>query len=136
MARCIALDLGKKRTGIAVTNEEQTIAFPLETIVTTNLIQYLKNYFSKEKVAKILVGYPLDLNNKITDATKIVDQILLSLQKEFPTMNIITIDEKFSSKIAQYYIRQMGLKKSDRRDKSLVDKTAATLLLQDYLHFQ
>ncbi|MCX8472762.1 MAG: Holliday junction resolvase RuvX [Sediminibacterium sp.] len=136
MARCIALDVGGKRTGIAVSNVDMTIAFPLATIPTQNLLPYLKTYFSKEIVNKILVGYPLDLNNKITHGTKIVEQIIVSLQKEFPTMKIITIDEKFSSKIAQYFISQMGLKKSVRRDKSLIDKTAATLLLQDYINFQ
>lgn len=133
MARILALDYGKKRTGIAVTDPLRLIATGLETIATESLIWYLKQYFSKESVEKVLIGYPLNLDDSPTDATPLVDKFIRNFQKVFPELEIEKVDERLSSKLASRAIAGMGLKKKDREDKGLIDEVSAVLLLQEYL---
>jgi putative Holliday junction resolvase len=133
LARILALDYGKKRTGIAVTDPLQIIATALETVESEQLIWYLKRYFANEQVDKVLIGYPVNFDNTATDATPFVEKFIRNFQKVFPALPIEKIDERLSSKIASQAIAGMGLKKKDREQKELIDAVAATMLLQEYL---
>lgn len=133
MARIVALDYGKKRTGVAVSDPEQIIARGLETVDTNELIGYLKKYFKEEPVEKVIIGYPLNMDNTPTDATPLVDKFIGKYQHVFPDVEIIKVDERLSSKMASQAISGMGLKKKDKEEKGLIDTVAATILLQDYL---
>jgi putative Holliday junction resolvase len=136
MARIIAIDYGLKRTGLAVTDALQLIATGLTTIESPKLIQFLKDYFKKEMVELIIMGEPKNLDDSDTHATPLVKQVILLLQKEFPSIPIKTVDERFTSKMASRAMIDMGLKKKQRRDKALVDEIAATIMLQEYLRVQ
>jgi putative Holliday junction resolvase len=133
LARILALDYGKKRTGIAVTDPLQIIATALETIDTDSLIWYLKQYTAKEEVERVLIGYPVNFDNTATDATPLVDKFIRNFEKVFPALPIEKLDERMTSKIASQEIAGMGLKKKDREQKELIDAVAATMLLQEYL---
>ena len=135
MPRIISIDVGTKRTGIAVTDEMQTIAFPLETIPTPQVMLFLQNYITTEKVSKIIVGYPLDIFNKATDATPFVEKFIPQLKNKFPNLPILKVDEKFSSKNAVKEMVTMGMKKKQRQKKENIDLIAATIILQNYLQF-
>jgi putative Holliday junction resolvase len=133
LARIIAIDYGLKRTGLAVTDPLQIIATGLCTIASNELISFLKDYFKKEPVEMILIGEPKNLDDSDTHATPLVEKCIRQLQKNFPSIPIKKIDERFSSKMAKDAMIEMGLKKAKRRDKALVDEIAATILLQEYL---
>jgi len=133
MARVMALDYGKKRTGIAVTDPLQIIATGLETIESKQLIWYLKQYFQKEEVEKVLIGYPLNFDETATDATPLVEKFIRNFQQVFPNMQIEKVDERMTSKMASQAIAGMGLKKKDREQKELIDTVSAVILLQEYL---
>lgn len=133
MARIMALDYGKKRTGIAVTDPLQMIASPLATIETTELYTYLKEYIEKEAVEKIIIGLPLNLDGTDTDATAAVRHNVRRLRNSFPTIIIETVDEQFTSKAASRAMVEMGMKKKARQEKGNIDKMAAALMLQQYL---
>lgn len=133
MARIICIDYGGKRTGLAVTDPLQIIATALDTISTQDLIPYLKKYFLQEQVELILIGEPLNLDDSPTHATPLVHQAIRQLQKQFPTIPIQTVDERFTSKMATQAMIQMGMKKKDREVKANKDKIAATIMLQEYL---
>jgi putative Holliday junction resolvase len=133
MARIMALDYGKKRTGIAVSDPLQIIARGLETVDTNELIGYLKKYFKEEEVEKVIIGYPLNFDDTPTHATPLVEKFIGKYKHVFPDVEIETVDERLSSKMASQAIAGMGLKKKDREEKGLIDTVAATILLQDYL---
>ena len=133
MARIMALDYGKKRTGIAVTDPLQMIASPLATIETAELYTYLKEYIDKEAVEKIIIGLPLNLDGTDTDATAAVRHNVRRLRNSFPTIIIETVDEQFTSKSASRAMVEMGMKKKARQEKGNIDKMAAALMLQQYL---
>jgi len=133
MARIMALDYGKKRTGIAVTDPLQMIASPLTTVDTSTLFDFLKDYLSKETVEKMLIGLPLNLDGSDTDATAAVRHNVRRLKNSFPNIAIETVDEQFSSKQASRAMVEMGMKKKDRQEKGNIDKMAAGLMLQEYL---
>ena len=133
MSRILALDYGGKRTGIAVTDPLQIIATGLTTIHSDDLIPFLKNYFATEKVELIIIGLPVKWDESDTHGTALVKKAIVELTKKFPTIPIITVDERFSSKKAVRAMVEMGMKKKDRRDKKNVDQIAATILLQEYL---
>ncbi len=133
MARIICIDYGGKRTGIAVTDPLQIIATGLTTIDTKNFIPFLKEYFSKEPVEKILIGWPLNLDDTATHATPLVESAIKQLNKNFPSIPLEKVDERFTSKMAKQAMFEMGLKKKQRRDKKLLDEIAATMMLQEYL---
>lgn len=133
MGRIIAIDYGMKRTGLAVTDSLQMIATALDTVDSTQLITYLTNYFSREKVDKIVVGMPKNLKNKDTDMTPHVRELILKLKSTFIDKPIYEIDERFTSSIAQQAMIASGMKKKDRQVKGNVDKVSATIILQDYL---
>lgn len=129
----MALDYGKKRTGIAVSDPLQIIARGLETVDTGELIGYLKKYFKEEEVEKVIIGYPLNFDDTPTHATPLVEKFIGKYKHVFPDVEIEKVDERLSSKMASQAIAGMGLKKKDREEKGLIDTVAATILLQDYL---
>jgi putative Holliday junction resolvase len=133
LARILALDYGKKRTGIAVSDPLQIIATALDTVDSNELIGYLKKYIAKEPVEKIVVGYPLNFDNSPTDATPLVDKFILKFGNVFPNMPVEKIDERLTSKMASQAISGMGLKKKDREKKELIDTVSAVMMLQEYL---
>ena len=132
----MAIDFGKKRTGLAVTDPLQIIATGLTTVETPQLMNFLKDYFSKEQVEKILVGEPTNWDDSDTHATPLVREFVNRLKKKFPSIPIVMVDERYTSKMASQAMIDMGLKKHQRRNKALVDEIAATIILQEYLHHQ
>jgi putative holliday junction resolvase len=133
MARIICIDYGLKRTGIAVTDPLQIIATGLTTLHSKELIPFLKDYFSKEVVEMIIIGWPTNWDESDTHATPLVEKCIKDLQKNFPAMPIKKVDERYTSKMAKDAMLEMGMKKKDRRNKALVDEIAATIMLQEYL---
>jgi putative Holliday junction resolvase len=133
MARIIAIDYGGKRTGLAVTDPLQIVATGLTTIETPQLFKYLKEYFSKEPVELILIGMPTNWDDSDTHATPLVRKAIERLKKEFPTIPVKTVDERYTSKMAKQAMLEMGIKKKERRNKALVDEIAATIMLQEYM---
>jgi putative holliday junction resolvase len=133
MARILCIDYGGKRTGIAVTDPLQIIATALTTIESKELISFLKKYFSTEEVELILIGMPTNWDDSDTHGTPLVKAAIKKIQKEFPTMHIKTVDERYTSKMAKAAMIEMGMKKKDRRIKGNVDQIAATIMLQEYL---
>lgn len=133
MARILAIDYGKKRTGIAVSDPFQIIATGLTTVETKQLFPFLKDYFSREQVELIIIGEPKNLDDSDTHATPLVKKCIVDLQKNFPSIPVKTVDERYTSKLASRAMLEMGLKKKQRRDKALVDEIAATIMLQDYM---
>jgi putative Holliday junction resolvase len=133
LARILALDLGKKRTGVAVTDPLKIIASGLATVDTNELIGYLKKYLAIEQVEKIIIGYPLNFDDSPTDATPLVEKFILKFGNVFPEMIVEKVDERMTSKMASMEISQMGLQKKVREEKGLIDTVAAILMLQEYL---
>ncbi|WP_299014237.1 Holliday junction resolvase RuvX [uncultured Polaribacter sp.] len=134
MSRILAIDFGKKRTGIAVTDELQIIASGLTTVNTEELLPFLKDYISKEKVALFLVGLPKQMNNTDSESEVLIAPFLAKLQKEIPNIPVKRIDERFTSKMALQTMIAGGMKKKQRRNKALVDEISATIILQSYLY--
>jgi len=133
MSRWIAIDYGLKRVGIAVTDPLRIIASALTTIENAKILSFLTDYCLKEQVSLILIGYPLQLDGNESLMSREVDKFVLSLQKQFPHIPVKKIDERFTSKEAMYTLVQSGIKKKDRRDKTLLDQVSAALLLQSYM---
>jgi putative Holliday junction resolvase len=133
MARILALDYGAKRTGIAVTDELQIIASGLCTVETPKLLDYLKDYCSKNKVESIVLGYPTRMDGSETHNTKPVEELAEKLKSIFPACIIHFEDERFTSKMAKESMLQMGMKKKDRQKKELVDEISAVLILQAFM---
>ncbi len=133
MPRIIAIDYGIKRTGIAVTDELQIIASGLTTVPSDSVMNFLKDYFSKEKVIEVLIGEPKQMNGLPSESTPIIEKFVSDFKIQFPNMKIIRVDERFTSKIAFQTMIDSGLSKKQRKNKGLVDEIAATILLQDYL---
>ncbi|PRX54111.1 Holliday junction resolvase RuvX [Flagellimonas meridianipacifica] len=133
MARILALDYGKVRTGIAVTDEMQIIASGLTTVETKDLISFLQNYIVKEKVELFVMGLPKQMDNTPSESETMIQAFLDKLKKQFPDIPVERQDERFTSKIAFQSLVDSGIKKSKRREKGLVDEISATLILQAYL---
>jgi putative Holliday junction resolvase len=133
MARIMAIDYGLKRTGLAVTDPFQIIATGLTTVESPKLILFLKDYFKREVVELIVIGEPKNWDDTDTHATPLVRQIMVRLQKEFPAIPLVPVDERYTSKMASRAMIDMGMKKKQRRNKAMVDEIAATILLQEYL---
>lgn len=135
MGRILAIDYGKKRTGLAVTDPMQMIASGLTTVATHDLIPFLKKYIPAEGVEKILIGEPKGLDGQATDATALVKECIRIIGKNFPDVPVVKMDERFTSKMAFRTMIDSGLKKKDRQNKALVDEISATILLQEYLQY-
>jgi len=133
MGRIMAIDYGQKRAGIAVTDESQIIANGLATVHVKDLMTFLKDYISREKVDCIVVGEPRDMKNKASDASRFIDPFVRHLKKQFPNLVVDRMDERFTSQMAFQTMIDAGLGKKDRRNKELVDTISATLILQSYM---
>lgn len=133
MGRIIAIDYGRKRTGLAVTDESQLIATGLTTVPSAQTIDFLTKYLSKEMVDLIVVGEPKQMNNLNSEAFLFVEPFIKKLQQAFPNMPIERMDERFTSKMAFRTMVDAGLKKKDRQRKELIDTISATIILQSYL---
>lgn len=133
MPRILSIDYGIKRTGIAVTDEFQIIASGLTTIPSETTIAFLKEYFTKEKVEKVIIGEPKQMNGQPSESAVIIEKFVAKFKSEFPDMKLDRVDERFTSKMAFQTMIDSGLKKKQRQNKGLVDEIAATIMLQDYL---
>lgn len=133
MARVLAIDYGKKRTGIAVTDSLQIIANGLTTVETHKLFDFLVDYMKKENVEKIVIGLPKQMNNELSENMKNIEPFVNRMRKNFPNLPLEYVDERFTSVIAQRTIIEAGIKKKNRQNKALVDEVSATIILQTYL---
>ena len=133
MGRILAIDYGTKRTGLAVTDEMQIIASGLTTVNTAELLVFLKDYVSSEKVEKFIVGLPKQMDNTASESEVYIQKFLVKLAKTIPEIPVERIDERFTSKMALRTMIDSGLKKKQRQNKALVDEISATLILQSYL---
>ncbi|KAF2329183.1 MAG: Holliday junction resolvase RuvX [Flavobacterium nitrogenifigens] len=133
MPRILSIDYGQKRTGIAVTDEMQIIASGLTTIPTHTLVDFLKDYFAKEKVEAVLIGEPKQMNGLPSESASVINGFVTHFSNIFPDMKVIRVDERFTSKMAFQTMIDSGLSKKQRQNKGLIDEISATILLQDYL---
>ncbi|MGB7396171.1 MAG: Holliday junction resolvase RuvX [Pricia sp.] len=133
MARLLALDYGKKRTGLAITDELQLIASGLTTVASHELLNFLEDYVAAEKVAQFVVGEPRQMNYTPSESEAYIAPFLVKLKEKFPEIPIARQDERFTSKMAMQSMVEGGMKKKQRRNKALVDEISATLILQAYL---
>ena len=134
MPRILAIDYGLKRTGIAITDELQIIASGLITIPSDTAILFLKDYFLKENVEKVLIGEPKQMNGLPSESTEIIEKFVNKFKGNFPKMSLERVDERFTSKMAFQTMIDSGLKKNQRKNKALIDEISATIMLQDFLN--
>lgn len=133
MDRIIGIDYGKKRTGVAMSDPLMMFASPIETVQTTNIIDYLKKMSLQESIVRFVVGYPMNMDNKPSEAAADVEVFLKQLRKAFPDIPVTLEDERFTSVLAHRSLIDSGVKKMARRDKAAVDKVSAALILQTFL---
>ncbi len=133
MPKILAIDYGQKRVGIAVTDDLQIIASGLTTVHAKDVIAFLEDYLAKNKVETFVVGDPKDLKNNPAESARFIEPFVKHLSKKFPTINIVRIDERFTSKMAFQTMIDSGLKKKARQNKALIDEISATIILQSYL---
>lgn len=133
MGQIMAIDYGKKRTGIAVTDDMQIIASGLDTVETTRIFEFLKKYFSENQVESIVVGLPTDLRGNMSEVEADIQKFIENFRKEYPQIPVSRLDERFTSKIASLYISQSAKTRKERQSKALIDKVSATLILQNFL---
>lgn len=133
MGRILAIDYGLKRTGLAVTDPLRIIATALDTVDTATLLDYLKKYFAREKVAKVVIGLPKQMDNTDSQIAPEIRKFVKTFQEVFPEKVIQTVDERFTSKMAQQAMISGGMKKKDRQVKGNVDKISAVLILQSFM---
>ncbi|MBD3582623.1 Holliday junction resolvase RuvX [Flavobacterium selenitireducens] len=131
--RILAIDYGIKRTGVAVTDEMQIIASGLTTVASETAITFLEAYFSKETVVKVLIGEPRQMDGTPSESTSIIEKFVETFKKAFPEMELVRVDERFTSKMAFQAMLASGLKKKQRQDKALLDEISAAIMLRDYL---
>ena len=133
MSRVLAIDYGQKRVGIAITDEEQIIASALTTLNSKDVIPFLKDYLDKEVVECFVVGLAKNLDDTPSESARFIEPFVRRLKDAFPEFSIERVDERFTSKMAFQTMIDAGVKQRKRRDKGLVDKISATLILQSFL---
>ena len=133
MGQILAIDYGKARTGIAATDDLQIIASGLTTVETPKLVDFLKTYFSENLVDEIVIGLPTDLKGNMSEIETEIQKFISIFEKDFPDKTINRLDERFTSKMASFFISQSGKSKKQRQEKGLIDKVSATILLQNFL---
>jgi putative Holliday junction resolvase len=136
MGRIVAIDYGRKRVGLAVTDELQIFATSLTTVAAKDVMNFLKAYVLKEPVDCFVVGQPRQMNNTDSESVRFIEPFVRLLQNQFPLIPVARIDERFTSKMASATILEAGLKKKDRQNKALVDTVSATIILQSYLEMR
>ncbi len=129
----MAIDYGKVRTGLAVTDPVRIIATALTTVETPSLLPYIKDYCAREEVDIFVVGEAKHMDNTPSESMKLIEPFVAALREAFPNKEIARIDERFTSKMAFQTMIDSGLKKKDRRNKGTIDQIAATIMLQDYM---
>lgn len=133
MGRILAFDIGRKRTGVAVTDPLKIIANGLTTIPTDSVVDFLQQYIDKESVELIVIGQPKQMNNQPSEAVKYIQPVVNRIRKVFPDLKIEQVDERFTSKMAFQTMIDGGLKQKDRQNKALVDTISATIILQSFM---
>lgn len=136
MGRILAIDYGLKRTGLAVTDPLRIISTPLQTVESPSLMEFLRNYLTKEPVDAFVVGMPKTLLNEDSSMTATIRRFVEELKKVFPDKPVHLADERFTSSIARRSMMEGGMKKKQRQNKANVDKISATIILQDFLNSQ
>jgi putative holliday junction resolvase len=136
MGRILAIDYGRKRVGLAVTDPLKIIANRLTTVRAHDLLNFLTDYFQKETVDIVVVGYPTTLMNEPSESVQYLNPFLKQFNKRFPNMKLELVDERFTSKLAFQAMIDGGVKKKDRQNKELIDAVSATIILQFYLETQ
>ena len=133
MGQILAIDYGKARCGIAATDDMQIIASGLDTVQTSVLMEFLKKYFIENNVDEVVVGLPVDLKGNVSEVETHILKFIEIFQKEFPDDKVNRFDERFTSKMASFFISQSGKSKKQRQEKGLIDKVSATIILQNFL---
>lgn len=133
MAQILAIDYGKARCGIAVTDDMQIVASGIDTVETQSVFVFLKSYFNQNKVETVVVGLPTDLKGNMSGIETEILKFIEQFKTIFPEIKVERFDERFTSKMASYYISQSGKNKKQRQDKGLIDKVSATIILQNFL---
>lgn len=133
MGRILALDYGRKRTGVAVSDPLQIIANGLTTVSSHELLDFLQNYTLKEQVELIVIGLPKQMSGEKSESMNYIEPFVRALKKRLPNMPVQFVDERFTSVLAHKAMLDSGLKKKDRQNKALVDEISATIILQSYL---
>lgn len=136
MDRIIGIDYGRKRTGLAVSDPLGIFASPLDTVPSANIIEYLRNYAEKERIVRIVIGMPVNMNGAPSEAAADINAFLPALRRAFPGVPVETEDERFTSVLAHRAMIDGGMKASRRRDKKEVDRISASIILQTYLDRQ
>lgn len=136
MGRILAIDYGQKRTGLAVTDSLQLIANGLDTVPSNELIAFLQTYFNAEEVDLVVIGYPRQMNNTASEAVIYINKFIKNFEKKFPSRKYYLMDERFTSKMAFQAMIDGGVKKQQRRNKALIDKISATIILQSYMEMK
>ena len=133
MSKVIAIDYGNKRVGLAVTDELQLIATRLTTVHSKEVIPFLTEFVITNNVETFVIGKPLNLKGEDTDSSESVRNFTIHLKKNFPKINVVEVDERFTSKMASQVIAKSGMSKKKRQNKGLIDQVSAVIMLQDYL---
>ena len=133
MAQIMAIDYGKKRCGIAATDDLQIIASAVDTIETPKIFTFFQNYFKDNLVEAIVVGLPLDLKGQMNEIETEISIFVQDFRSLYPEKEVFRLDERFTSKMASYFISQSGKGKKKRQEKGLIDRVSATIILQNYL---
>ena len=133
MARIMAIDYGRKRVGVAVTDPMQIIAGGLATVPAHEIVAFIEKYVATEAVETIVVGLPKQMNNQPSESMRYIQPFVAALKKKLPNIPVVFYDERFTSVLAHRAMLDGGLKKKDRQNKALVDEISATIILQDYL---
>ncbi len=134
MGRIMAIDYGRVRTGLAVTDPMRIIATALTTVETPTLLQYIKEYCAREEVDMFVVGEAKHMDNSPSESMQLIEPFVAKLKETFPDKEVARVDERFTSKMAFQTMVDSGLKKKQRRDKGMIDQIAATLILQTYMN--
>ncbi len=133
MGRILAMDYGQKRVGLAVTDPMQITANGLDTVLSHEIFDYLQHYIAREPVEKFVIGLPKQMNGQDSASMQYIKPFVTGLQRKFPDIELVYVDERFTSVLAHKTMLDAGLKKKDRQNKELVDKISATIILQSYL---
>lgn len=133
MGRIIGIDYGKKRIGLAVTDPLQMFASPLITVSNNEFEDYIKGYIKSEHVEAFVIGYPVQMNNKPSESVKYIDHFIKRLEKLFPVIPVYRADERFTSQIAFQSMIDGGVKKKGRRNKEMIDRISASIILQSFI---
>jgi putative Holliday junction resolvase len=133
MGRILGIDFGTKRIGLAVTDPLQIFASPLKTVKNNEFDDFIKEYLKTESIEEFVIGYPVRLNNKASESVKYINPFIRKLKKSFPGKPVHLVDERFTSGMALKTMIEGGVKKEDRRDKAMIDKISASIILQSFL---